>query len=152
MLIHASCVAIGGRGILLAGSEPGGKGTSAASGIGKSDLALRLIDSGAMLVADDQCLLALANDAVTASAPAAIAGLIEVRHIGPLRLPFLASAAIVLYVELVPREAPHAILERMPEPDSVFLLDRPVRRLRLAAFDVSTPAKIRASLAFGSVS
>ena len=46
--IHASCVAIDGRALLIEG----------ASGDGKSDLALRLIDRGATLVSDDYtCLL-----------------------------------------------------------------------------------------------
>ena len=51
MRLHASCVAINGQAVLLAG----------ASGTGKSDLALRLIDHGAQLVADDQTELSLQN-------------------------------------------------------------------------------------------
>ena len=51
LLVHATCIAIdsgaGPLGILLRGS----------SGAGKSDLALRMIDQGARLVADDQCVL-----------------------------------------------------------------------------------------------
>src|SRR3546814_8050780 len=43
--IHASCVAAGNGGVLILGN----------SGQGKSDLALRLIDRGARLVADDRC-------------------------------------------------------------------------------------------------
>ena len=43
--IHASCVAAGSGGVLILGN----------SGQGKSDLALRLIDKGARLVADDRC-------------------------------------------------------------------------------------------------
>ncbi|MBT7294587.1 MAG: serine/threonine protein kinase, partial [Rhodospirillaceae bacterium] len=45
-LNHATCIALAGKGVLLRGF----------SGAGKSDLALRLIDGGAKLVADDQVL------------------------------------------------------------------------------------------------
>ncbi len=71
--IHASCIAIGSRGVLLLGP----------SGAGKSDLALRLIEEGAKegvrLVADDRTILFAANGALHARAPASIRGLLEVR-------------------------------------------------------------------------
>lgn len=70
--VHASCVAIGGRGVLLVGP----------SGSGKSDLALRLIDGGAELVADDRVALRLADGRPVADAPPALAGLLEIREIG----------------------------------------------------------------------
>ena len=47
MLVHGTCVELFGLGVLLRGP----------SGCGKSDLALRLIDDGARLVADDQVVL-----------------------------------------------------------------------------------------------
>ena len=65
--IHASCIAIGGKGVLLLGG----------SGAGKSDLALRLIDDGAALVADDRTLLFVKNGALHAKAPPSIKGLLE---------------------------------------------------------------------------
>ena len=132
MLLHASCVAIGGKGVLIAGP----------SGAGKSDLALQLIDRGAQLIADDQTLLRREGDAIIAAAPATIAGLIEIRHIGLIKMPF-THALVALYIELA---EDGAVLERMPEADPVFLLDRPVQRLRLPPFAASTPAKIRAAL------
>ena len=135
MLLHASCIAIGGRAVLLTGSP----------GAGKSDLALRLIDSGAQLVADDQTMLQREKDMLLASPPAAIAGMIEVRHIGLVKMPFVESIPVRLYVELTPLDAR---IERLPEPDSIFLLDRPVQRLRLPGFAASTPAKIRAVLLY----
>lgn len=112
-------------------------------GAGKSDLALRLIDSGAVLVADDQCLLQREKDIVVASAPASIAGMIEIRHVGLVKMAF-TTAPVALYVALGPFDGQ---LERLPEADAVFLLDRRVQRLRLPAFEASTPAKIRATLA-----
>ena len=67
--IHASTVAIEGRAVMIVGP----------SGAGKSDLALRLIDRGATLVADDYTNLSRDGDTLVASAPATIAGRIEVR-------------------------------------------------------------------------
>lgn len=60
------------RGVLLIGP----------SGSGKSDLALRLIDRGWRLIADDRTVLGLENGRLTASAPPNISGLIEVRGVG----------------------------------------------------------------------
>ena len=85
--VHATSVAMrqgrSWRAVLLRGP----------SGSGKSDLALRLIDAGARLIADDQTELVRAGKAVIASAPARIAGLIEAR--GMCRQPRLEGASIV---------------------------------------------------------
>ena len=89
VLANASCVAIGGRGLLITG-EPAS---------GKSSLALALIDRGAMLVGDDGVTLELAQGRVLASPPPNIAGLIEVRNVGLIRLP-TTSATLALVVKL----------------------------------------------------
>ena len=86
MHLHASCAAQGGSGVLLLG-EPGS---------GKSDLLLRLIDRGFDLVADDRVVL---EDGIV-SAPAALAGLIEVRGIGIIRHAYIPEARLVLVVRL----------------------------------------------------
>src|SRR5262249_17365812 len=69
--VHATCVALrigrSWQGVLLRGP----------SGAGKSDFALRLIEGGARLVADDQTELVRKGSKVIASAPTRIAGLIE---------------------------------------------------------------------------
>jgi HPr kinase/phosphorylase len=132
-LLHASCVAIDGQGVLLAG----------APGAGKSDVALRLIDAGGELVADDQTALRVENGRLTAFPPPSIAGLLEVRHVGLLKMPYCPSAPVMLYVELVPDAA---ALQRLPEAEELFLLDQPVRRLSLPSYESATPAKIRAAL------
>ena len=72
--IHASCVALGEQAILLTGP----------SGSGKSDLALRLLDRGAILVSDDYTVLTANRGRVVATAPATIAGRIEVRQAQPV--------------------------------------------------------------------
>ncbi|QCI79531.1 aldolase [Hankyongella ginsenosidimutans] len=97
--VHASCVAVFGRGVLLLGE----------SGAGKSSLALRLIDRGAMLVGDDRICLH-EDGGLFASAPLPLAGLIESRGLGILRLPYRRKARLALAVTL-------AAAERLPEPE-----------------------------------
>lgn len=133
--LHASCVVLENRAVLIGGP----------SGVGKSDVALRLIDGGARLVSDDQTEVRLDGDKLIASPPPTIAGLIEIRHAGIYRLPFCTEAEVALYVDLV---APETSLERYPEPDPFFVLDHPLPKLRLRACESSTPAKIRATLLF----
>jgi len=128
-LIHATCVAIDGRGVLLRG----------ASGSGKSDLALRLIDEGAKLVADDQVRIAGVGRKLVAHAPRTIAGKMEVRGVGIVTVGTKRAAAIALVVELTPR----ARIERMPQPQSWTCLGRRVPKIRLDPFDASASAKLR---------
>ncbi|HEX8384401.1 MAG TPA: aldolase [Sphingomonas sp.] len=71
-VIHATTVAIGGRGVLISGP----------SGSGKSDLALRLIDRGAVLVADDRTRVRRDAGRIVAGSPDLIAGKLEVRGLG----------------------------------------------------------------------
>lgn len=133
-LVHASCVAIGGRGVLIAGR----------SGAGKSDLALRLIDRGAILVSDDYCEVDDAGGRLVARAPATIAGRIEVRGIGIVALDHLSQAKVALFVDLdVPPE-------RMPEPITRILAGIAVPVVAVAGLEPSAPIKVE--MALGSVS
>src|SRR5712691_12625786 len=91
LLIHATAIAIHGHAVLLRG----------ASGSGKSDLALRLIDAGARLVADDQSELRRQGDAIIVRAPLTIAGLIEIRGIGIVRIDSMAEAPLALLADLM---------------------------------------------------
>lgn len=102
MLIHASCAARDGSGVLLTGP----------SGTGKSDLLLRLLDHGFSLVADDQVDVADGQ----ASPPPALRGLLEVRGLGIFHFPFLPSVRLALAVSLghgdrlpVPRRDPNGL-------------------------------------------
>ena len=103
-LIHATCVALAAKGVLIRG----------ASGAGKSDLALRLIDAGAELVGDDYCQLSVADGQLVATAGPNIAGKIEVRGYGIIQLPFRKFAPVCLVVDLLPEGE----IERMPETPS----------------------------------
>jgi len=133
LLVHATAVAIGGRAVLLRGP----------SGSGKSDLALRLIDAGARLVADDRCELRHDGDAILVRAPAPIAGLIEARGIGILRLGRVPVARLALIADLV---APERI-ERLPEPSSETIFGLAIPLVAVAPFEASAPAKLRLALA-----
>ena len=132
LLLHATAVAIDGRAVLLRG----------VSGSGKSDLALRLIDAGARLVADDQSELCRQGDRIIVRAPATIAGLIEVRGIGIMRLDALAEAPVALVVDLVPLEE----IERLPARHSETILGLTLPLIRVAPFDASAAAKLRLAL------
>lgn len=140
--VHATCVALPEGGVLLRGE----------SGAGKSDLALRLIDGGARLVADDQTMLTRDGARLIARAPATIAGLIEARGVGILRLPperLAPQVVVALIVDLVDP----ARIERLPEAAREDLLGVSLQRVSLAPFEASAPAKIRLALiAAGSAS
>lgn len=90
VVLHASSVAFGGRGVLLIG----------ASGTGKSALALDLLSRGAGLVADDRTLVSLRDGVPVAAAPAAIKGQIEARGIGILAAKYAGPVPVVLVVDL----------------------------------------------------
>ena len=132
LLVHATAVAIDAGAVLLRGPP----------GCGKSDLALRLIDGGARLIADDQAALQREEDRVIVRAPAKIAGLIEVRGVGILRLDTFLEAPLALVVDLVPA----AQVERLPEPRWETLLGLAVPLIALAPFEASAAAKLRFAL------
>lgn len=135
--VHATTVAIDGRGVLIRGA-PGG---------GKSDPALRLIDAGARLVADDQTGLRRDGGRLIAAARAASAGRLEVRGLGIVEVPRLAEAPVGLVVDLVPAEE----VQRLPEPASVLLHGVRVPRLAIAPFQASAAAKLRPAARAGGV-
>jgi serine kinase of HPr protein (carbohydrate metabolism regulator) len=129
--IHASCVAIDGRGVLIRG----------ASGAGKSDLALRLIDRGAVLVADDYVLLNQGQGALIASPPATIKAKMEVRGLGIITLPYCTGIPIHLCVDLVEEE------ERHPQnEETVEIRGQRVRRIHIAPHHLSSPIKVELAL------
>jgi serine kinase of HPr protein (carbohydrate metabolism regulator) len=133
--VHATGVAIGGRGILIRGR----------SGSGKSDLALRLIDRGARLVSDDYTILRARNGRLWAEAPETIAGKLEVRGVGIVELPPATDVPVCLIADL------DRIAERLPEAaDEESLLGIPVPAIGLAALEASAPLKLeQALLRFG---
>ncbi|MGE0748454.1 MAG: HPr kinase/phosphorylase [Rhodospirillales bacterium] len=136
-LVHATCVALDRVGVLIRGP----------SGSGKSDLALRLIETGAVLVADDQVAVEPVGGALRASAPGALRGLLEVRGIGIVPMESLDSAPVGLVVDLVPIDA----VERLPEPGAAAAIAGvAIPRLALFAFEAAAPAKVRLAVRLAS--
>lgn len=131
-LVHATSVAIGGRAVLLRGP----------SGSGKSDLALRLIDAGARLVSDDQTRIWRNGNVLMTRAPKPIAGLIEVRGVGIVRVESLPMARLALIADLVAVQH----VERLPEPSSETIFGLAIPRVAVAPFEASAPIKLRLAL------
>ncbi len=109
--LHASCVALDGRGVLILGR----------SGAGKSSLALELMALGARLVADDRTVLHPGNGAPVASCPPTILGRIEARGLGILAADPAPPVPVVLVVDLDTPEA-----ERLPPRRFRDLVGHPV--------------------------
>jgi serine kinase of HPr protein (carbohydrate metabolism regulator) len=128
LLVHGTAVAVDDGAVLLRGP----------SGAGKSDLGLRLIDAGARLVADDQVELRRTGREIFARAPAALAGLLEIRGLGIVRIDALPEAPLVLIVDLVLSDA----VERLPERRIERVLGLAVPLIALAPFEASATAKL----------
>ncbi len=130
--IHATSIAINGHGVLIVG----------ASGAGKSDLAFRLIDRGAVLIGDDYTQLAVDNGRLIANAPASIAGQMEVRGVGIVPMPQCANIAIALHIRL------GSVVPRLPDaPDAETILGVTLPSFALAGLEASAPIKLELLLA-----
>lgn len=136
-LVHATALVLGEKAVLIRG----------ASGAGKSDLALRCISlpmlahipHRAELVSDDQVRLRNVDGAIEVSPPETIAGLLEVRGVGVLTVPYRPRARLALVVDLVPAgEVPRYPLNAT----SVEYLSVELPLLRLAAFESSCSIKV----------
>ena len=132
VLLHATCVALDGAGVLIRGP----------SGAGKSDLALRLIDGGGVLVADDYCEVTEGRAGLTARAPATIAGKLEVRGYGIVALAFRAETSVALVVDLMPGDA----IPRLPEATTCSIAGVSVPWMALDPFTASAPARLRLAM------
>lgn len=130
-LLHATAIAIEGEGVLLLGP----------SGVGKSDLALRLIDRGAKLISDDAVPVDCSGASPLLIAAPNIEGRLEVRGVGICAVSCISSAPLRLAVEL------SAELERLPrlgQTSSVCGYDVPL--LKLAPFEASAAIKLEYAL------
>jgi serine kinase of HPr protein (carbohydrate metabolism regulator) len=138
-LIHGTCISLRADAAILKG----------ASGTGKSDLALRFIlgtpaELGPALIADDQINVVAKNGALIASAPATIAGQIEVRGIGIVNLPHREQAQVRLIIQLVDNDdIPRLPPSPLPS-ETVCGIALPV--LALSPFEPSAHLKLRLAL------
>ena len=130
---HATAIALGTLGVLIEGP----------SGSGKSSLALAAIEHisskglFAALVADDQCLIEIANNLVIASCPPQLTGFVEMRGLGIVKHPNTNSSVIDIVIRLVE----HNEMERIPEARTVAIagVQLPVFQLPARQIAMSLP-------------
>jgi len=137
MILHAGLIA------LRAGGDWRGALIQGPSGAGKSDLALRALDAGFRLVADDRVLVWLSGGAHYGRAPDTLRGLIEARGQGLWRESPLPLCRIVVALACV---ADGVAIERMPEPEIQIVAGKPLPRLTIDPREASAPAKVRRAI------
>ena len=129
--VHASTVALDGRAVLISGP----------SGSGKSDLALRLLDRGFVLVSDDQTIVKKASGRLVAAAPPIIAGKLEVRGVGIVDVEHVDNVPIALFVELTSE------IQRLPDDSRErVILGVRVPLISIDAAAASAPSKVALAL------
>jgi serine kinase of HPr protein (carbohydrate metabolism regulator) len=129
--LHASTVARDGRAVVITGP----------SGSGKSDLALRLLDRGFILISDDRTIVKRDGNRLVASPPANIAGKLEIRGIGIVDMEAAGDAPVALLVELT------GDIQRLPDENR----ERPVLGIKVPlisidAMTASAPSKVALAL------
>ncbi len=130
-VIHATAVAINGHGILLL----------APSGAGKSDMALRLIDRGAILVSDDAVAVDTEGDMPVVKPAPNIKGKLEIRGIGICSMDSLDSAPLRMIVEL------SAEVDRMPASTlKKEICGYMIPSIKLVPFEISAAIKLEHAL------
>jgi serine kinase of HPr protein (carbohydrate metabolism regulator) len=129
--LHGTTVALDGRAVLISGP----------SGSGKSDLALRLLDRGFVLVSDDRTIVRNEGSRLIASAPETIKGKLEVRGVGIIEMEHERDAPIALIVELT------SDIQRLPdEGRERLVLGAAIPLINVDAMTASAPSKVAVAL------
>jgi serine kinase of HPr protein (carbohydrate metabolism regulator) len=129
--LHGTTVALDGRAVLISGP----------SGSGKSDLALRLLDRGFVLVSDDRTIVRKEGSRLIASAPETIKGKLEVRGVGIVEMEHQRDVPIALVVEL------SSDIQRLPdEGRERLILGAAIPLINVDAMTASAPSKVAVAL------
>ena len=129
--LHASAVAIDGRAVIISGP----------SGSGKSDLTLRLLDRGFVLVSDDRTIVRKDGGKVIATAPDTIRGKLEIRGVGSVDMPVQADVPVALVVELT------SDIQRLPDDSRErTILGAGIPLISVDAMTASAPSKVALAL------
>jgi len=129
--IHASTVSLDGRAVLITGP----------SGSGKSDLTLRLLDRGFVLVSDDQTIVKKTGTRLTASAPPTIRSKLEIRGVGIVTMEQVDDQPVALVVELTSE------IQRLPDDSRERpVLGVPVPLISVDAMTASAASKVALAL------
>ena len=129
--LHASTVASEGRAVVITGH----------SGSGKSDLALRLLDRGFVLVSDDQTIVKRQGDRLIASCPQTIAGKLEIRGVGVVDMDYETEVPVALLVELTSE------VQRLPDDSRERpILGLPIPLVSIDALTASAASKVAVAL------
>ena len=129
--MHSSSVVIDDNGVLILGD----------SGSGKSDLALRLIDNGATLISDDISICKKNSNDIYLYCPPEIKGLLEVREVGIITVPFVERIKLRLVVNLKSNNN-----ERFPKDSSFRILGIKIPIINIEGKNSSAVAKIKVKL------
>lgn len=129
--LHASSVALDGRAVLICGP----------SGSGKSDLALRMLDRGFILVSDDRTMVRKEGARLIASAPPTIRGKLEIRGMGIFEMETVSDVPVALIVELT------SDIQRLPDDSRTrLILGTGVPLISVDALTASAPSKVSLAL------
>jgi serine kinase of HPr protein (carbohydrate metabolism regulator) len=129
--LHATSVAIEDNGVAIFGD----------SGSGKSDLALRLIDSGATLISDDITVFSKLEKNINLFGIENTKGLLEVREVGIITVPYVEGIKLKLVVRLTDK-----VIERIPKTNQINLLGLKFPKLEINGKNSSSVAKVKVKL------
>jgi serine kinase of HPr protein (carbohydrate metabolism regulator) len=129
--LHATSVAIEDNGVAIFG-DPGS---------GKSDLALRLIDSGATLISDDITVFSKLEKNINLFGIENTKGLLEVREVGIITVPYVEGIKLKLVVRLT-----YKVIERIPKKNQINLLGLKFPKLEINGKNSSSVAKVKVKL------
>ena len=129
--LHATSVAMEDNGVAIFG-DPGS---------GKSDLALRLIDSGATLISDDITVFSKLEKNINLFGIENTKGLLEVREVGIITVPYVEGIKLKLVVRLTDK-----VIERIPKKNQINLLGLKFPKLEINGKNPSSVAKVKVKL------